>query len=199
MKWFSHLRTICRHKRMVRRHCFQVGLYRQGLLHDLSKYTPVEFLPGARYYQGTRSPNDIQRQREGVSTAWLHHKGRNKHHLEYWLDYGPGPDHRMTGMRMPVRFVVEMFCDRVAASKNYRGRAYRDSDAWEYYDRAQVTKELLHPESRALLEQLLLLLRDQGEAAAFARAREIIREDRRQRRRKDLSRRPEGKNAAGKA
>ena len=68
-------------------HCFQVGLYRQGLLHDLSKYSPKELLPGFRYFQGDRSPNDAERKAKGYSSAWLHHKGRNKHHLEYWIDY----------------------------------------------------------------------------------------------------------------
>ncbi len=181
MKWLSHLRTIRRHKRLVRKNCFRVGLYRQGLLHDLSKYAPVEFLAGARYYQGNRSPNEIQRIEKGYSAAWLHHKGRNRHHLEYWMDYSPEGDHRLTGMPMPPRYVLEMFCDRVAASKIYRGAAYRDSDPWDYYDRSQA-RELLHESSRALLEELLLLLRDRGEAAAFARAREIYREDRRRRR-----------------
>jgi len=62
-------------------------MYKQGLLHDLSKYSPVEFLVGCKYYQGTRSPNNAEREDIGVSTSWLHHKGRNKHHFEHWVDY----------------------------------------------------------------------------------------------------------------
>jgi hypothetical protein len=172
MKWLAHLKTITRHKRFVRRYCFRLGLYRQGLLHDLSKYSPVEFLAGARYYQGFQSPNNMERKVKGYSSAWLHHKGRNKHHLEYWIDYAEGEPSGLAGMQMPVRFVVEMFCDRVAASRIYRGAEYRDSDAWDYYARSRDAY-VLHPATRALLESMLAAVRDRGEAAAF----EMIRRD----------------------
>ena len=97
MKAWRHFRTITHHKILVMKGCFKLGLYRQGLLHDMSKYSPTEFLVGCRYYQGTRSPNNAEREAKGYSSAWLHHKGRNKHHYEYWIDYGMkkrGWDHR---------------------------------------------------------------------------------------------------------
>ena len=162
MQWAEHLKTINHHKKLVMELCFKVGLYRQGLLHDLSKYHPVEFLVGAKYYQGNRSPNAAEREQKGYSTAWLHHKGRNKHHLEYWIDYGLEGNHAMTGMKMPVRYVVEMFCDRVAASKNYRGAAYTDADAYEYYEHSK-DHYLIHSETARLLVFLLKMLRDNGE------------------------------------
>ena len=87
MKWIEHFQTITQHKLTVMQYCFAVGLYRQAILHDLSKYSPTEFLIGAKYYQGNRSPNNAEREAKGYSSAWLHHKGRNKHHFEYWLDY----------------------------------------------------------------------------------------------------------------
>ena len=83
----KHFKTITHHKILVAKGCFRVGLYRQGLLHDMSKYSPSEFLVGCKYYQGFRSPNDAERRAKGYSSAWLHHKGRNKHHFDYWLDY----------------------------------------------------------------------------------------------------------------
>ena len=86
MNVWGHFKTITSHKLLVMKYCFQVGLYRQGLLHDLSKYTPTEFWRGAVYYQGNRSPNDEERRENGCSVAWMHHKGRNKHHYEYWTD-----------------------------------------------------------------------------------------------------------------
>ena len=135
LKWLEHLRTVQHHRFLVLRHCWRIGLYRQGLTHDLSKFSPVEFWTGARYYQGNRSPNEIERREKGYSAAWLHHKGRNRHHLEYWIDYaadGSG----MCGMKMPLKYVLEMFCDRVAASKTYRGAVYRDSDPYDYYARS---------------------------------------------------------------
>ena len=118
---------------LVMKGCFRVGLYRQGLLHDLSKYSPTEFFVGCKYYQGDRSPNNAEREATGVSMAWLHHKGRNKHHFEYWIDYGLGKDDGMVGMKMPVNYVVEMFLDRIAASRNYMKDAYTDSSQTSSY------------------------------------------------------------------
>ena len=98
----KHYKTIHHHKMLVMQGCFRCGLYWQGLTHDLSKLSPVEFWAGAKYWQGTCSPNNAQRKAEGYSAAWLHHKGRNKHHLEYWIDYAPNGDHAMAGMRSAV-------------------------------------------------------------------------------------------------
>ena len=173
MNWWGHFHTITAHKLLVMRYCFRVGLYRQGLLHDLSKYGPAEFLVGARYYQGDRSPNEIERLERGVSTAWLHHKGRNKHHLEYWVDYAPENGYRMSGMEMPVRYVAEMFCDRVAASRIYQKERYTDASPWEYYARS-ADHYLIHPKTAALLEQLLLMLRDQGEERTLSYIRREV-------------------------
>ena len=166
---FLHLKTINHHRRLVRKHCFRCGLYLQGLTHDLSKYSPVEFWSGAKYFQGNRSPNDAQREDLGYTSAWLHHKGRNKHHLEYWIDYSPDKkiEHALAGMRMPERYVSEMVCDRMAASKTYKGAAYKDSDPWDYY-MAGKDRYLLHPETRAQLEYCLALLKDRGEDELFS-------------------------------
>ena len=173
MKWLRHLKTINHHKWLVMKLCFKVGLYRQGLLHDLSKYSPTEFLVGAKYYQGTRSPNTAEHEATGLSTAWLHHKGRNKHHLEYWIDYSLSEDHNMEGMKMPVKYVVEMFCDRVAASKNYRGDEYTDSDAYDYYMKSR-SHYIIHPETDELLHKLLLMLKNDGEEKTLSYIRTDI-------------------------
>ena len=63
---------------------------------------------------------------------------------------------------MPVKYVVEMFCDRVAASKNYKGKAYKDSDAYDYYMKSK-SHYIIHPETAKLLESLLKRLKDEGE------------------------------------
>lgn len=173
MKWLSHLRTINHHRRLVRRYCFRLGLYRQGLTHDLSKYSPTEFLVGARYFQGDQSPNNIERRVKGYSSAWLHHKGRNRHHFEYWIDYSLDESTPLTGMEMPVRYVVEMFCDRVAASQTYRKEEYRDHDPYDYYMRSR-NHYVMHPNTRALLERMLICLKDHGEDAAFRMIRRDI-------------------------
>ena len=66
MKAWQHFKTITRHRWLVRQGCFAVGLYWQGLTHDLSKYSPTEFRVGARFYQGTRSPNAAERDERAI-------------------------------------------------------------------------------------------------------------------------------------
>lgn len=166
MKAWKHYCTITHHKHLVMKGCFAVGLYKQGLLHDLSKYTPTEFLVGCKYYQGTMSPNNAERKDKGYSSAWLHHKGRNKHHMEYWIDYGvPGKDGEhggICGMKMPLCYVVEMYVDRVAASKNYQKERYTDRSALDYYLNGKRF-HILHEDTKALLELLLYMLAARGE------------------------------------
>lgn len=175
MKVFKHLRTINHHKWLVMKQCFQVGLFRQGLLHDMSKYSPTEFLVGCRYYQGNRSPNNAEREATGYSKAWLHHKGRNKHHYEYWIDYSADPKEGIVGQKMPVKYVIEMFMDRIAASKTYRGKAYTDRDPLEYYERgAAKLGKMIHPETAALLHFLLKMLAEKGEQETFRYIRRNI-------------------------
>ncbi|MCM1466964.1 MAG: DUF5662 family protein [Alistipes sp.] len=174
-RFMGHLKTITHHKMLVMKYCFRAGLYRQGLLHDLSKYMPSEFLAGVRYYQGYRSPNNAQREIEGCSTAWLHHKGRNKHHYEYWIDY-PGDNKegvKLAGMLMPKKYVVEMFCDRIAASRTYKKEEYTDSSPLEYYLKGKG-HYVMHPDTERLLYRLLLMLSKHGEAYTFRYIRRNI-------------------------
>ena len=174
MKVWQHFRTITAHKILVLKGCFRVGLYRQGLLHDMSKYGPTEFLAGCKYYRGYMSPNNAERFEKGYSSAWLHHKGRNRHHLEYWTDYGKvGDGIGIVSVEMPVQYVAEMFCDRLAASRVYRGEDFRQEDPWLFFQRTKKNA-VLHEKTQALLEDMLLKLRDEGEEAAFAYIRREI-------------------------
>ena len=166
MHIWAHLKTVHHHRSLVRKYCFRLGLYWQGLTHDLSKYSPVEFWAGAKYFQGDRSPNDAQRRANGYSASWMHHKGRNRHHFEFWTDYsldGSG----IAGVEMPPKYVAEMFCDRLAASKTYRGRDFQPGDPYQFFLRGKQRRLLLHPRTEALLDAMLTTLRDQGEDAAF--------------------------------
>ncbi len=160
----KHFNTITNHRHLVMKMCFELGMYRQGLLHDLSKYSPTEFIPGALYYQGTESPNNAERRKKGHSSAWLHHKGRNKHHFEYWIDYTLAPDHHIDGNKMPVKYVVEMYVDRVSASKNYQKHKYTDRSALEYYEKGK-NRYMMHPDTEALLVEMLEYLAENGEEA----------------------------------
>lgn len=164
---WRHFHTITEHKIVVARHCFRVGMYWQGLTHDLSKYSPAEFWPGCKYYQGYRSPNNAEREQKGYSSAWLHHKGRNKHHYEYWIDYSTGPVKGMAGMKMPLRYVNEMIMDRIAASKVYEGKKYTQHSPLMYYEKGK-DGYMIHEETRALLEYILCMLDAKGEDYTFA-------------------------------
>lgn len=168
-----HFRTITRHRHQVIRNCFRAGIGAGGLKHDLSKYSPAEFWVGAKYYYGDHSPNDGERAAQGYSLAWMHHKGRNRHHFEYWSDYNP-QTRTVEPVKMPVRYAAEMFCDRVAASRIYQGAAYKPSHPLEYYLRGKPRRSI-HPDTAALLEGWLRLLAEQGEEAAFAAVRQEVR------------------------
>ena len=157
-----HFKTITKHKLMVMHYCFRIGLYKQGLLHDLSKYTPAEFLVGCKYYQGTRSPNNAEREDIGVSTSWLHHKGRNKHHFEHWVDYSLDKNHVIMGAQMPRKYVAEMVIDRISASKNYLKEQYNDGSALAYYLNGRHMM-LIDDEADYLARYLLTMLDMRGE------------------------------------
>lgn len=170
---WGHFHTITEHKFRVMKNCFRVGLYWQGLFHDLSKYSLEEFIPGVIYYQGTRSPNAAEREEKGFSKAWLHHKGRNKHHYEYWIDFTTDMSEGLVGHKMPLKYVIEMMMDRIAASKTYKGKAYTDASPWEYYNHAR-THMVIAWETDRLLENLLLMLKKEGEEKTFAYMRELL-------------------------
>lgn len=183
MKIKEHFQTITYHRKLVREGCFKVGLYWQGLTHDLSKFSPTEFLVGIKYFQGDRSPNNAEKEAKGYSSSWLHHKGRNKHHFEYWMDYTmPGTsDQLLIGMKMPVRYVVEMFMDRIAACKVYQKDAYTDASPLEYHERSKRVKAVMHPETIALIEKLMKMLAEEGEEKTFAYTKKLVKKDRRER------------------
>ena len=165
MNAWGHFKTITRHRHEVIKNCRRAGIFWQGLFHDLSKYSPAEFISGAKYFQGDRSPNDMERQANGYSAAWMHHKGRNKHHFEYWGDYSPVTK-KVGPVKMPLRYVKEMFCDRVAASKIYQGKNYNDSHPLEYFNLGKE-RRIIHQDTSDLLEKLLIMLNDKGEDATF--------------------------------
>ena len=165
--FFGHLKTVMKHKRLVCVFCFKCGLYRQGVTHDLSKLSLTEFIPGAKYFSGQRSPNEQERLEKGYSAAWLHHKGRNRHHWEYWNDYKKGVG--IIPIKMPVRYTAEMCCDRIAACRVYHGKNYKQQDALGTADK---------------LREWLTLVKDVGENEAFKIIKEEIKKDRKTGRKK---------------
>lgn len=172
MHIWGHFKTITKHKILVMRLCFRVGLYRQGLLHDLSKYSWTEFRVGAKYYSGKHSPNVEERLEYGYSSAWLHHKGRNKHHFEYWNDFSPKYNATVP-IEMPTQYLVEMVMDRIAACKTYHGSDYADGDALEYLLSGKDLS-MMNVNTQRQLQYLLEMLRDHGEDVTFRYIRDHV-------------------------
>lgn len=158
IKLWKHFKTITTHKFYVCKYCFQCGLYKQGLLHDLSKYSWTEFFRGVKYFQGNRSPIDKEKEIFGYSEAWLHHKGRNRHHWEYWIDFNKNG---IIYLEMPLNYVIESFCDRVAATVVYKKKEYTNASAYEFFMQSKA-KDFMHPKTGALIEMLLLHLKEHG-------------------------------------
>lgn len=165
MKFFKHLHTVNKHRFLVMKYCFKIGLIWRGLTHDLSKYSFTEFIPGVKYYQGTRSPTVKERIENGYSKAWLHHKGRNKHHFEYWEDFSM-ETRKYEPVEMPRQYLLEMFCDRIAASKVYMRDKYTDSYPLEYLLNKDKNARF-HQNTRDQITLLLTLLAKKGEKETF--------------------------------
>lgn len=148
---YGHLSTIVRHKYWVMHYCFKARLYKQGILHDLSKFTPTEFIESVKYYNGTRSPIEVCKEKNGMSFAWLHHKGLNPHHYEYWQDrFDSGTMH----IKMPYKYAIEMICDNLAASRAYNanaGKKFTYKGVFDWWNSIKDTKVALHPKTKRLV------------------------------------------------
>ena len=172
MKAWKHFKTITYHRWLVRQGCFRIGLYWQGLTHDLSKYSRTEFSVGAKYFQGVRSPNAAERDEKGYSEAWMHHKGRNRHHYEYWTDLNK-QTRRYESVPMPRQYLAEMVMDRRAACMVYQGKNYHPGSELEYFMNS-IERQQIHPQTRQELEYILTMLRDKGEQETFRFLKEDV-------------------------
>ena len=115
---WKYFMTICRHKAVVFRECRACGIPWQGIIHDLSKFSRDEFISSAKYYCADKSPHYGDAEENGYSLAWLHHKGCNKHHWEFWTDFNED-DGSIKANKIPYNYVVEMVCDWIGAGKVY--------------------------------------------------------------------------------
>ena len=127
-KFFKHLHLINKHRFYVLIHCAKCGIFFRGLVHDLSKYSPVEFWESVKYFNGEHSPIEDCRKENGYSMAWLNHKGRNRHHFEYWYDH-----YCNTQPIIPYKYLIECICDRISASKIYFGKNFEKQSVLNYW------------------------------------------------------------------
>lgn len=147
-----HFKKICIHKHYVRKYCWKTGLYWQGIMHDLSKFSPIEFWESVRYYQGNRSPIDACKEDKGYSNAWLHHKGRNPHHYEYWqdnFDKGGEP------LLMPCKYAIEMLCDYLGAGHAYYGKSFTYRKEYEWWLDKKKKPLAMHPAIIKFIDKVL--------------------------------------------
>lgn len=157
-KFFGHLKTILIHKYWVMFYSYYAGILWQGITHDLSKFSPIEFFTGIKYYTGYKSPNDIDRIKNGYSAAWLHHKGRNKHHYQYWTD---NFDNGGEPIQMPFKYAVEMVCDFLAASRTYLGEAYSPQLVYKWWrERVEKRTILMHPQTIIFIDLVMFRFKD---------------------------------------
>ena len=157
-KW-KHFKTVFKHKMVVYRECKACGIWWQGVVHDLSKFSPIEFASSARYFQGDKSPIEAEKAKVGYSVAWLHHKGHNKHHWEWWTDFDENG--KIVANKIPSNYVIEMVCDWIGAGMVYSGGEWSQEDPLNYYYKVRQGRHF-HHETELLLVHLLQTIRDQG-------------------------------------
>lgn len=170
-RFIGHLKTITKHKLLVQSLCFKCGLYKQGILHDLSKYSFTEFIPGVKNYVGYKSPISVEKEEKGYSLAWLHHKGRNKHHWEYWTDRLT-KDTKLTNIEMPFNYIIESTLDKIAASKVYKKQEYTEDYPYNFF-KASFEFSVMNIETARQILSLLDYLRLNGEKKALKYYKEL--------------------------
>ena len=174
VRW-KHFQTVRKHRKVVRQECRACGIWWQGIIHDLSKYSPIEFSPSAKYFQGNRSPIEAEKENIGYSLAWQHHMGHNPHHWEYWIDYGSNGE--IIANRIPKRYVVEMLCDWIGAGKVYSKGKWSQNDPLNYYNKVRAGR-YFHPETEQVIVRFLELIRDDGLNEFHKIARQWLKLDR---------------------
>ena len=158
---FKHIGLITRHRHQVFKNCLKCGIVWQGVVHDLSKFSPTEFFESIKYYTGKRSPIGVCRENIGYSLAWLHHKGRNRHHIEYWMD----PDCKEHPL-MPYKYAVECICDKIAATRVYSKKEYNTSKPLEHWIKYGC-KAPANPKTLAFIGKVFHDLEVKGEKAVL--------------------------------
>ncbi len=144
---FKHLKLVTKHKWIVFKLCCKAGIPWRGICHDLSKYSPTEFIESIKYYQGNRSPITAAKEEKGYSEAWLHHKGRNKHHSEYWMDLSAKEKTPI----MPYKYTVEMLCDKLSAGIVYQGEKWNKEYPIKYWNEHEKEKLMLNQNMKDLI------------------------------------------------
>lgn len=170
--FFKHLKTVNRHRWEVFKLCVKFGIPFQGLVHDLSKYSPTE-MSICKYYVGTRSPHEVARDKLGYSPSWIHHKAVNKHHWEYWVD---NYDEKYIPIKVPAKYVVEMVADTIAASKVYLGDKFTTDAPFAYFEK-HAPYRMYHEETKEKIRDFLSIYASTNEEMLAHSCKAYLREE----------------------
>lgn len=154
---FKHIKLVSKHKWIVFKLCCKIGIPWRGFMHDWSKFSPREFFESVKYYNGYQSPIIVSKKLNGYSKAWLHHKGRNKHHPEYWIDVSLP----QKAILMPYKYAAEMICDKLAAGIVYNGSAWTKESQIKYYMKERETA-MVHPRIDRFLIEVFTQVSERG-------------------------------------
>lgn len=159
VRW-KHFKTVYKHRKIVRQECRACGIWWRGLVHDLSKYSITEFSESAKYFQGNKSPIEASKDANGgYSRAWLHHKGHNPHHWEYWIDFDSNGN--VVPLKIPSDYVIEMVCDWIGAGKVYSKEKWTNAEPMKYFIKVRGGRHF-HPDTEWLIVKLLEIIADKG-------------------------------------
>lgn len=148
----KHFKLVCIHKWYVFKNCKKAGLFWAGVKHDMSKFSPTEFLESVKYFNGSKSPIDVCKQKYGWSKAWMHHRGRNPHHYEYWQDnFDKGGE----SVRMPYKYALELVCDYLGAGKAYMKEGFSYKSEYEWWLNKKKNGLAMHPHTYNFVENML--------------------------------------------
>jgi hypothetical protein len=125
----------------------------------MSKFSPIEFFESVKYFDGSKSPIDVCKEKNGYSKAWLHHKGRNSHHYEYWQD---NFDNGGQPLVMPFEDSVEMLCDYLGAGHAYMGKKFSYYAEYRWWLNKRKNNLAMHPVNQDFIEVALLDLMHNG-------------------------------------
>lgn len=150
-KYWQYFKYVMEHKKNVFIECWKEGLYLHAFTHDLSKFSPKEFIPyanwfyddlGVKHKDFTGDYDQLTHDylEEEFKKAWEHHYKNNKHHWNYWI-----------GQDMPEAYIRQMICDWKAMSRKF------GDTVQEFYMKNHDKIELTHS-SRVLLEFKLGLI-----------------------------------------
>ena len=160
IKSWKHFCLVNKHRWYVFKLSIKAGIPFRGLVHDLSKYSPTEFFESAKYFNGEKSPIILARQDLGYSKAWLHHKGRNKHHFEYWIDMTK--DERFP-VFPPYKYMVEAVCDKIAAGMAYKKKEWTQKEPFNYWTNIEKNNAVLkHPATIEFMDTVLEKIAKEG-------------------------------------